>query len=53
MRSWSLVRRAGRHLSAAARAAWQFLLEYRSEVVCEIPSSSTSRPMPSTTPAAG
>jgi DNA-binding transcriptional LysR family regulator len=36
MRSWSLVRRAGRHLSAAADALWSFLLDYRSEVVCEI-----------------
>lgn len=37
LRSWSLVRRAGRHLSAAAMALWHFLLEYRSEEVCEIP----------------
>jgi hypothetical protein len=29
------VRRAGRHLSAAD-ALWSFLLDYRSEVVCEI-----------------
>lgn len=36
-RSWSLVRRAGRHLSAAAMALWHFLLDYRSEEVCEIP----------------
>jgi LysR family transcriptional regulator, low CO2-responsive transcriptional regulator len=28
-RHWSLVRRAGRHLSAAALALWTFLLEYR------------------------
>lgn len=38
MRSWSLVRRAGRHLSATAMALWNFMLEYRSEVVCELPS---------------
>lgn len=31
-RHWSLARRAGRHLSAAADALWQFLLEYRDEV---------------------
>jgi len=37
MRSWSLVRRAGRHLSAAAMALWTFLLQYRSEIVCELP----------------
>lgn len=37
-RSWSLVRRAGRRLSSAAMALWHFLLEYRSEEVCEIPS---------------
>ena len=28
-RHWSLVRRSGRHLSAAALALWTFLLEYR------------------------
>jgi len=39
MRSWSLVRRAGRHLSAAALALWTFLLQYRSEVVCELPAA--------------
>jgi DNA-binding transcriptional LysR family regulator len=38
MRSWSLVRRAGRQLSAAANALWSFLLEYQSEVVCPLPS---------------
>ncbi|HEX6818397.1 MAG TPA: LysR family transcriptional regulator [Ktedonobacterales bacterium] len=43
MRSWSLVRRAGRHLSAAAMALWHFLLEYRSEVVCEIPHDPSPR----------
>jgi LysR family transcriptional regulator, low CO2-responsive transcriptional regulator len=32
-RHWSLARRAGRHLSAAAFALWNFLLEYRDEVV--------------------
>ena len=31
-RHWSLVRRAGRHLSAAALALWDFLLAYRDEV---------------------
>jgi DNA-binding transcriptional LysR family regulator len=30
-RHWSLARRAGRHLSAAASALWSFLLEYRNE----------------------
>src|SRR5262249_30752726 len=45
MRSWSLVRRAGRHLSATAMALWNFLLDYRSEVVCEIrPGSSPQSP---------
>jgi LysR family transcriptional regulator, low CO2-responsive transcriptional regulator len=28
-RHWYLVRRAGRHLSAAAQALWSFLLDYR------------------------
>jgi LysR family transcriptional regulator, low CO2-responsive transcriptional regulator len=28
-RHWSLARRSGRHLSAAARALWAFLLDYR------------------------
>ena len=32
-RHWSLARRAGRHLSAAALALWDFLLAYRDEVV--------------------
>lgn len=27
-RHWSLVRRAGRHFSAAAAALWDFLVEY-------------------------
>ncbi len=31
-RDWSLVRRAGRHLSAAAVALWEFLLAYRDRV---------------------
>ncbi len=51
MRSWSLARRTGRRLSAAAEALWRFLLEYRSEVVCEIPPTGATRPIPSTTPA--
>jgi DNA-binding transcriptional LysR family regulator len=32
-RHWYLVRRSGRHLSAAAVALWSFLLTYRDEVV--------------------
>ncbi|HEY7347743.1 MAG TPA: LysR family transcriptional regulator [Ktedonobacterales bacterium] len=32
-RHWSLVRRRGRHLSAAALALWNFLLMYRDEAV--------------------
>ncbi len=32
-RHWYLVRRAGRHLSVAAIALWDFLLTYRDEVV--------------------
>jgi DNA-binding transcriptional LysR family regulator len=31
-RHWSLVRRAGRHASAAAAALWSFLLEYRDQL---------------------
>ncbi|GAC1447707.1 MAG: LysR family transcriptional regulator [Ktedonobacterales bacterium] len=34
-RHWSLARRAGRHLSAAADALWHFLLEYRDGVAHE------------------
>lgn len=30
-RHWSLVRRAGRHVPAAAAALWNFLLEYRDQ----------------------
>lgn len=30
-RHWSLVRRAGRHLSATAQALWEYLLAYRDE----------------------
>jgi DNA-binding transcriptional LysR family regulator len=30
-RHWSLARRAGRHVSAAAAALWDFLLEYRDQ----------------------
>jgi DNA-binding transcriptional LysR family regulator len=37
MRSWSLARRPGRRLSAAAEALWQFLLAYRGEVVSDFP----------------
>ena len=33
LRHWSLVRRSGRHLSAAALALWDFLLAYRDEVM--------------------
>jgi DNA-binding transcriptional LysR family regulator len=32
-RHWSLVRRAGRHLSAVAMALWSFLIAYRDAVV--------------------
>ena len=32
-RHWSLVRRRGRHLSAAALALWNFLLTYRDEAM--------------------
>jgi DNA-binding transcriptional LysR family regulator len=46
MRSWSLVRRAGRHLSATALALWDFLLQYRSEVVCDLPTGTSARPAP-------
>jgi DNA-binding transcriptional LysR family regulator len=39
-RHWYLVRRSGRHLSAAAVALWDFLLTYRDEVVrLSIPST--------------
>jgi DNA-binding transcriptional LysR family regulator len=34
-RYWSLVRRVGRHLSAAAIALWDFLLTYRDELDTE------------------
>lgn len=34
-RHWSLARRAGRHLSAAANALWHFLLEYRDHTLQE------------------
>jgi DNA-binding transcriptional LysR family regulator len=37
MRSWSLARRPGRRLSAAAEALWRFLLAYRGEVVSDLP----------------
>ncbi len=37
MRSWSLARRPGRRLSAAAEALWRFLLAYRGEVVSDFP----------------
>jgi DNA-binding transcriptional LysR family regulator len=37
MRAWSLARRPGRRLSAAAEALWQFLLAYRGEVVSDFP----------------
>jgi DNA-binding transcriptional LysR family regulator len=37
MRSWSLARRPGRRLSAAAEALWRFLLAYRGEVMSELP----------------
>jgi LysR family transcriptional regulator, low CO2-responsive transcriptional regulator len=41
MRSWSLARRPGRRLSAAAEALWRFLLAYRGEVVSELPPRKT------------
>jgi len=37
MRSWSLARRPGRRLSAAAEALWRFLLAYRGEVTSDFP----------------
>ena len=37
MRSWSLARRPGRRLSAAAEALWRFLLAYRGEVASDFP----------------
>ncbi|HEY7021605.1 MAG TPA: LysR family transcriptional regulator [Ktedonobacterales bacterium] len=46
MRSWSLARRPGRRLSAAAEALWTFLLAYRGEVVSELPPKSKSHPVP-------
>jgi DNA-binding transcriptional LysR family regulator len=46
-RHWSLARRKGRHLSAAAAALWDFLLEYRESVVAgqrtAAPQTSTHR----------
>jgi DNA-binding transcriptional LysR family regulator len=42
MRSWSLARRPGRRLSAAAEALWTFLLAYRGEVVSEFPTAKTN-----------
>ncbi len=38
LRHWSLVRRAGRHLSGAARALWDFLLAYRDQLAAAKPS---------------
>ena len=45
-RHWSLARRKGRHLSAAARALWDFLLAYRDDVImaqreAQFPSNAT------------
>jgi DNA-binding transcriptional LysR family regulator len=34
-RHWSLVRRAGRHLSATAQALWEYLLAYRDEALAK------------------
>lgn len=36
-RHWSLVRRAGRHVSAAAGALWSFLLEHRDQFSESLP----------------
>jgi DNA-binding transcriptional LysR family regulator len=44
MRSWSLARRPGRRLSAAAEALWQFLLAYRGEVVSDFPQNAKPQP---------
>jgi DNA-binding transcriptional LysR family regulator len=49
IRSWSLARRAGRHLSAAAQALWDFLLGYRDEEFCAMPGA---RPVPAVRQAA-
>jgi LysR family transcriptional regulator, low CO2-responsive transcriptional regulator len=43
MRSWSLARRPGRRLSAAAEALWAFLLAYRGEVVSDFSSQTKPR----------
>jgi LysR family transcriptional regulator, low CO2-responsive transcriptional regulator len=43
MRSWSLARRPGRRLSAAAEALWRFLLAYRGEVVSDFPSQTKAQ----------
>jgi DNA-binding transcriptional LysR family regulator len=44
MRSWSLARRPGRRLSAAAEALWAFLLAYRGEVVSDFPQRTKHQP---------
>jgi DNA-binding transcriptional LysR family regulator len=44
MRSWSLARRPGRRLSAAAEALWAFLLAYRGDVVSDFPPQTTLPP---------
>jgi LysR family transcriptional regulator, low CO2-responsive transcriptional regulator len=46
MRSWSLARRPGRRLSAAAEALWRFLLAYRGEVVSDFPQKTGPPPRP-------
>ena len=43
-RHWSLARRKGRQLSAAARALWDFLLAYRDEVIVAQQSAAPPRP---------
>jgi len=46
MRSWSLARRPGRRLSAAAEALWRFLLAYRGEVVSDVLEGAKPHPRP-------
>ena len=42
-RHWSLVRRAGRHLSATAQALWEYLLAYRDEAILKAKLAQGSR----------
>jgi DNA-binding transcriptional LysR family regulator len=45
-RHWSLARRSGRHLSAAALNLWNFLLAYRDEALLRARAAEPPRPLP-------